>query len=415
LAPIGFTFAFDAENRLAVGCPNDPTPSNCVNTAANGRTLYGYDGDGKRVTKQTPDGTVTTFVYDAMGDLAAEYSSTPVTPAVAGTIYLTTDHLGSTRVVTDSSATPVAVARHDYRPFGEEISFNATNPRHGVQGYAQDAGVRQQFTGQEREGETGLDNFISRYFSGAQGRFTSPDAPFNDQSRADPQSWNLFSYVRNNPLKYIDPTGEDCVYTNDYSSTGQIGYERGDCSQDGGRFINGTIDENSFKVRNGALEFGYTDPNGAVSVHSIGLPSALTYGDMFINAMASRRQASNQFIAGFVAADVIFATAFASTYAGPALLSAAVGGGEAGVLYFGPFTREVARFAQKYNINGSSETGREVLFNLDMTVDKFISTFRQAGVRGVFPSQYLRMSVPEAISSGDSTVRKLLTDARFAK
>jgi hypothetical protein len=52
-----------------------------------------------------------------------------------------------------------------------------------------------------------LDYFLARYYSSAQGRFTSPDAPFADQYVGDPQSWNLFAYVRNNPLRFIDPTG----------------------------------------------------------------------------------------------------------------------------------------------------------------------------------------------------------------
>ncbi|MCE3006581.1 MAG: RHS repeat-associated core domain-containing protein [Acidobacteriota bacterium] len=68
------------------------------------------------------------------------------------------------------------------------------------------------FTGKERDGETGLDYFGARYLSGAQGRFTSPDKPFADQDPYDPQSWNLYSYVRNSPLKFVDETGREIVY-----------------------------------------------------------------------------------------------------------------------------------------------------------------------------------------------------------
>jgi RHS repeat-associated protein len=67
---------------------------------------------------------------------------------------------------------------------------------------------RVKFTGKERDGESGLDYFGARYLSGVMGRWTSPDAPFADQHPADPQSWNLYSYVRNNPLRFIDPTGQ---------------------------------------------------------------------------------------------------------------------------------------------------------------------------------------------------------------
>jgi RHS repeat-associated protein len=64
-----------------------------------------------------------------------------------------------------------------------------------------------QISGKERD-ETNLDYFGTRYFSGALGRWTSPDRPFLDQYPTNPQSWNLYNYARNNPLKYIDPTGE---------------------------------------------------------------------------------------------------------------------------------------------------------------------------------------------------------------
>ncbi len=45
------------------------------------------------------------------------------------------------------------------------------------------------------------------------GRFTSPDNFSNDTHTSDPQSWNLYVYVRNNPYKYVDPTGKYFVGT----------------------------------------------------------------------------------------------------------------------------------------------------------------------------------------------------------
>jgi RHS repeat-associated protein len=64
-----------------------------------------------------------------------------------------------------------------------------------------------EFTGKERDAETGLDYFGARYFSGAQGRFTSPDPLLNSGRPDSPQSWNRYAYVSNNPLKFIDPAG----------------------------------------------------------------------------------------------------------------------------------------------------------------------------------------------------------------
>lgn len=55
--------------------------------------------------------------------------------------------------------------------------------------------------------ESGLDYFGARYMSSAQGRFTSPDPLLNSGRPDDPQSWNRYAYVSNNPLKYRDPFG----------------------------------------------------------------------------------------------------------------------------------------------------------------------------------------------------------------
>lgn len=78
--------------------------------------------------------------------------------------------------------------------------------------FPQSGSPNQKFTSKERDTESGLDYFGARYFSGAQGRFTSPDLPFADQHPQDPQSWNLYTYVRNNPLIMIDPKGRDALW-----------------------------------------------------------------------------------------------------------------------------------------------------------------------------------------------------------
>jgi RHS repeat-associated protein len=66
------------------------------------------------------------------------------------------------------------------------------------------------FTNKERDAESGLDNFGRRYYGSAFGRFTSADPKMITRKRMiDPQQWNMYSYVRNNPLGYVDPDGRE--------------------------------------------------------------------------------------------------------------------------------------------------------------------------------------------------------------
>ncbi len=191
--PDNETFTYDAENRQKTA------------STLSGSAAYVYDGEGRRV-KRTVGALATVYVYDAMGRLAAEYGGSNT---ATGTQYLTADHLGSTRLVTNG--TGGVVERRDYLPFGEKIPAPSGSPRLSVAGYTADSGVTQSFTSKERDAETGLDYFGARYYSGAQGRFTTTDKPLADQHAEDPQSWNLYSYVRNNPLRYTDPTGGACL------------------------------------------------------------------------------------------------------------------------------------------------------------------------------------------------------------
>jgi RHS repeat-associated protein len=188
---------YDAENRLLTS--SAPTPF-----------THAYDGEGRRVTK-TGAGNTTVYVYDAAGRLAAEYSTAVDTPNCI-TCYLSSDHLGTTRLITDQNG--YVVSRHDYLPFGEEIMAGSAG-RSASLGFDNPDNVNQKFTGKERDSESGLDYFGARYYGSALGRFSSPDDPLVDQEAKDPQSWNLYSYVRNNPLRNVDRDGHTCSFAKD--------------------------------------------------------------------------------------------------------------------------------------------------------------------------------------------------------
>jgi RHS repeat-associated protein len=134
---------------------------------------------------------------------------------------LTADHLGSTRLVTSSTGAERRCL--DYLPFGEQMTQGM-----GARGacYASATEPRVKFTGKERDQETGLDYFLARYYSAAQGRFTSPDeftggpvegfggrvpapGPLPYADITNPQSLNKYAYALNNPLRYVDPDGHE--------------------------------------------------------------------------------------------------------------------------------------------------------------------------------------------------------------
>jgi RHS repeat-associated protein len=149
----------------------------------------------------------TTYVYDAFGQLAAEYGGTS---SLTGTRYLTADPLGSTRLVTDAAGGSQQCS--DYFPFGEELAAGTGSRPACYNGAIEPT---QKFTGKERDGETGLDYFGARYMSAAQGRFTTPDPLMASAKASNPQTWNRYAYALNNPLKFVDPDGlevpDSCV------------------------------------------------------------------------------------------------------------------------------------------------------------------------------------------------------------
>lgn len=208
--------SYDAQNRITAA----------VNTSSQW-SYYTYDADGRRVRRNTL-GQETWQIYGIDNELVAEYgagasASTPqkeyayrneqlLLVAAGGTNlqWLVVDHLGTPRMIIDKPGSLTGVKRHDYMPFGQELLIGV-NGRTTQQGFGISDGVRQKFTQQERDSETGMDFFKARYYSSSQGRFTSIDpGPFTP---ADPQNWNRYAYVQNNPLKFFDPSGKILVIT----------------------------------------------------------------------------------------------------------------------------------------------------------------------------------------------------------
>ncbi|MGA2280262.1 MAG: toxin TcdB middle/N-terminal domain-containing protein [Verrucomicrobiota bacterium] len=109
--------------------------------------------------------------------------------------YYSQDNLNSSSALSDSSQSQVEM--NVYYPFGRA---QVTTPQAGFQ-------VSHRFTGQVFDGETGLYYFNARYYDPELGRFIQPDTVIPDFS--DPQSYNRYSYCRNNPLRMTDPTGHD--------------------------------------------------------------------------------------------------------------------------------------------------------------------------------------------------------------
>lgn len=65
------------------------------------------------------------------------------------------------------------------------------------------------FTSYQRDAESGLDYAMARYYDSTAARFCSAD-PVGGQLD-DPQTWDRYSYVRNDPINLTDPNGQSWV------------------------------------------------------------------------------------------------------------------------------------------------------------------------------------------------------------
>jgi RHS repeat-associated protein len=213
-----FPNVFNAENQLI------------RSTAAGATTAYDYDVSGLRVQKLDANSSGRLYWYGAGGQVLEETDLNgslqndyiyfngkriarvgPTTvpdcappgpggtaascPAAATPIaYYFSDALGSANLVADANG--AVQEDRDFYPFGAER-------------IVADLGIgnNYKFTGKERDPETGLDYFGARYYGSAIGRFLQVDPAFESEMLDDPQTWNRYSYVYNQPTRLTDPDG----------------------------------------------------------------------------------------------------------------------------------------------------------------------------------------------------------------
>jgi RHS repeat-associated protein len=157
-----------------------------------------YDGEGVRVKKQVLGGSLTYYIgahFEIKDGVATKYifaGSLRIAMIQGDEVnYFHKDHLGNSTVMTDSDGE--IVESTEFMPFGAMREHSGQQ----VSDY--------KFTDQEFDVETGLYNYNARLYDPVIGRFISPDSIV--QAPFDPQTLNRYSYVRNNPLIYTDPSG----------------------------------------------------------------------------------------------------------------------------------------------------------------------------------------------------------------
>jgi RHS repeat-associated protein len=224
----------------------------------NGQTRdFIYDLSGRNIDEFTPGGSGWLGTW-TRGEAYAG-SLHIATYANGTTEFDNSDWLSTFRARSDVTGNVVETCTS--LPFGEDLTCTGTEvtPIH--------------FTGKEHDAESGNDFFGARYYTSTMGRFLTPDNG-SGQDSGNPQSWNLYSYVMNQPTTATDPDGHDCIHIN--IDTGEFeGFDPGDCDNsteekaNSGIYVDGTINTLQFNGSAGSLDFGYTDANGNVGAGTI--------------------------------------------------------------------------------------------------------------------------------------------------
>jgi len=229
---------FDGNNRITTGgfkydaAGNLTSNGSCTpcwvyddagNLTGGGNATYSYDGLGNRNERISASGTRYDFALDQNGNAFDEYQGTLWSRTTGGffsyannsTYFNRTDNLGMPRVSTDYTG---ALMRQEFDgPFGDGF-IETASPFVDFTGFA----------GGAWDAENNADHFGAREYSKTQGRWLSPDpAGMAAVKPSNPQTWNRYAYVTNNPTSYTDPLGlyrdGQCSIAGDSCDGGGVG------------------------------------------------------------------------------------------------------------------------------------------------------------------------------------------------
>ena len=206
-------WGYDWENRQA-------SYTDLLNPLNN--STYGYDAAGRRVSR-TVNGVVEKYLLDG-ANVEADYDGSNVLQASYVTPFLDDnllmarnssiyyffhDGLGSVRSLIRSDQ--ILFDKYDYYAFGEMLSETG-----GVTN-------RYKFTGREWDNESSTYHYRARQYNPSIGRFTRRD-PLGCKAGI-----NIYSYVTNNPILYVDPLGMQWSSTSTLSADQKQAMERALC------------------------------------------------------------------------------------------------------------------------------------------------------------------------------------------
>ena len=189
---------YDGENRMTAFSGNG------------GSASYTYDGNGLRVVKS--GGGTTTVTIFAGSSVIAEYDN-GVAPTSPSREYIYNPAGGSTTgllaMISGGAATyyhqDALSVRLTTNASGAIVTQDGTFP-FGESWYQLGAANKWFFTSYQRDSESGLDYALARYYDSRTGTFLMTD-PIAGKP-GDPQSWNRYAYVHNNPIMVTDPSGK---------------------------------------------------------------------------------------------------------------------------------------------------------------------------------------------------------------